>query len=284
VEGVSAVVVNWNAGAVLVDTVRSLLAHPPSGPFEVVVVDNASTDASPDRLAAELPAARLIRNERNRGLAAANNQGIDAARYDRVLICNPDIELRAGAVDALAACLDRHPRAAWVVPRLRRPSGALQTAVGDLPTVADALLGRRWQQRRRKGDTSGFWWDGWRHDREVAVGHAIEACYLVRREAIDAVGRQDERFPLDWEGIDWAARAAAAGWEIWFCPDAEVVHLGGVTLRKAPMRWVAGSHLGMYRYFATRSSPAARPLLAIAVGARAAAKAAAVAVGAWSYR
>jgi N-acetylglucosaminyl-diphospho-decaprenol L-rhamnosyltransferase len=278
VPGVSAVVVNWNGGATVVDTVASLLQHPPAGDFEVVVVDNASTDGSPDRIASSFPAVRLIRNADNRGLAAANNQGIAAARHDRVLICNPDILVGDGAIDALAGCLDRHERAAWAVPRLRRPDGTLQTAVGDLPTLTEALLGRAGRGRRR------FWWDGFGHDEEVPVGHAMECCYLVRREAIDDIGGQDARYFLDWEGIDWARRAADAGWEIWFCPDAEVVHLGGVTLRQVPLRWVRGSHAGMYRYFAARSSPLARVPLAVVITARGVVKAAAVAVGAWRYR
>ena len=276
--GVSAVVVNWNGGSTVVDTVGSLLGHAPRGDFEVIVVDNASSDGSPDRIAEAFPDVRLVRNADNRGLAAANNQGIAAARHDRLLICNPDVLVPDGAIDALGACLDRHPRAAWAVPRLRRPDGTLQTAVGDLPTLGEALLGRARRGRR------GFWWDGFGHDQEIAVGHAMECCYLVRREVIDAIGGQDERYFLDWEGIDWAARAGAAGWEIWFCPDAEVVHLGGATLRQVPLRWVRGSHAGMYRYFASRSSPLARVPLAVAFTARGVAKAAAVAVGAWRYR
>ncbi len=79
----------------------------------------------------------------------------------------------------------------------------------------------------------------------------------MRRAAIAEIGPQDEAFILDWEGIDWAARAAGAGWEIWFTPAAEVVHLGGASIRQAPLRWIAGSHRGMYRYFAKRGSPVA---------------------------
>ena len=225
--GVSAIVVNWNGGSTVVATVRSLLQHRPSSPFEVIVVDNGSTDGSPDVLASTFAArdVRVQRNERNLGLAAANNQGIATARHDRLLICNPDVLVGAGTVDALLACLERHPRAAWCVPRLRRPDGSMQTAVGDLPRLGDALLGRRWTTQH-SGDRRGFWWDRFEHDEEVAVGHAMECCYLVRREAVEAFGAQDERYRLDWEGIDWAARAGAAGWEIWFCPEAEVVHLG----------------------------------------------------------
>jgi hypothetical protein len=282
---VSAVFVNWNGGETLLRSLRSLAEHPPSVEWEAIVVDNASSDGSPDRVAAELPWVRVVRNRANRGLSAANNQGIAASEAPHVLVCNPDILFRDGAVDALLGVLDRRPRAAWAVARLLRPNGSIQTSVGDLPTLGDALLGRRWQLRRSGGrEQRGFWWDGWAHDEELAIGHGMEACYLVRRAALADIGVQDERFPLDWEGIDWAARARDAGWEVWFCPDAEVVHLGGVSVRQVRFRWVLRSHRGMYRYFAKRSPAAARPLLAAAFCARGAMKAVAMAAGAWSYR
>ena len=278
---VSVVVVNWNGGAEILDCLRSLHAAPPSCDWEAIVVDNASADGSPQAIRAELPWVRLVENATNRGLAAANNQGMALSGSRFVLISNPDIVYRPGAVDALLDLMARRPRAAFAVARLMRPDGTRQTAAGDLPTLGEAVMGRTWQ--RRRGTTRGFWWDGWAHDEERLIGHGMEACFLVRREALGDIGPQDERFPLDWEGIDWSATAAEKGWEVWFCPDAEVVHVGGVTLRKAQLRWVLRSHQGMYRYFAKRRPRLMRPLLAVIVGARAALKAAAVASGRWSY-
>ena len=143
----SAVIVSWNSGDALLGTLRSLAEHPPSVPWEAIVVDNASHDGSPDRVRDELPAVRLLRNDRNRGLAAANNQGIAASQSPFILICNPDIVVRAGAVDALLDLLRRHPRAAFAVAKLVRPDGSLQTVAGDLPTLTEALLGRQAQLR-----------------------------------------------------------------------------------------------------------------------------------------
>src|SRR5262249_12622214 len=135
--------------------------------------------------------------------------------------------------------------------------------------------------RRVKGDArSGFWWYGWDHDREERIGHGAEACYLVRRTAIDEVGLQDEGFHLDWEGVDWSRRVGRAGWEIWYCPQAEVVHAGGVSIRRAPYRWVVSSHRGMYRYFKKTVPYPARPLVATTIGLRAGAKLLAAAVDA----
>jgi len=281
---VAAVIVSWNSGDALLGTLRSLAEHPPSVPWEAIVVDNASTDGSPDRVRDEHPDVRLIRNDRNRGLAAANNQGITASAAAFVLICNPDIVVQPGAVDALLDLLHRRPAAAFAIARLVRPDGSLQTVAGDLPTLREALLGRQVQLRNRAKGEAGFWWDGWAHDAERRIGHGMEACFLVRRDALATIGLQDERFPLDWEGIDWSARAAEAGWEIWFSPDATVVHLGGVSLRQAQAAWVVRSHRGMYRYFAKRRGLAWRPFLAVACTVRAGVKLVGVALHLADYR
>lgn len=278
------VVVNWNGGDVLLDALRSLEAHPPSVPHSVVVVDNASSDGSPDRVAERFPGVHLLRNAENRGLAAANNQGMASNRAPYLLLCNPDIVVQPGSIDRLLEVMERRPRAAFVVAKLVRPDGSLQTTVGDLPTLREAVLGRQVQFRRRADGATGFWWDGWAHDEERVVGHGMEACFLVRRSAIDDIGPQDERFPLDWEGIDWSATAAAHGWEVWFSPEAAVVHLGGVSLRQAQTAWVVRSHRGMYRYFAKRRGPLWRPVLALAFGARAALKLVAVRLRLADYR
>jgi N-acetylglucosaminyl-diphospho-decaprenol L-rhamnosyltransferase len=281
--GVSVVIVTWNSRPVVLDCLDALAANPPSAPWEAVVVDNASRDGTPAAVRGHAPWARVVANDANRGLPAANNQGIAATTGALVLIANPDTAVRPGALDAMIDVLERRPQAAFVVPRLRYPDGELQVSAGDLPTLREALLGRQAQRRRPAGDR-GFWWDGWAHDEERRIGRGHEACYLVRRSAIDDIGLQDEAFFLDWEGIDWAARARAAGWEAWFTPAAEVVHLGGTSIRQVPLRWIVGSHRGMYRYFAKRTTPALRPALAAVVTVRGVAKAAAAAMGPAAYQ
>jgi GT2 family glycosyltransferase len=277
---VAAVIVTWNAGAALAECVASLRDHAPGA--EVIVVDNASTDDSVAAAQREHPGLRLLANERNLGLAAGNNQGIGASTRPFVLISNPDVVYTHGAVSALVDVMRRRDRAAFVIARPERSDGTLQTAAGDLPTLGDALLGRQVARARAHVD-SGFWWDGWAHDEERRIGRGLEASYLVRRDAIDEVGLQDERFRLDWEGIDWTERMHAAGWEVWFCPAARVVHQGGASIRKAQVRWVVRQHRGMYRYFAKRRPLILRPVLAVLFGLRASIKVVGLAVGLSRY-
>jgi GT2 family glycosyltransferase len=275
------VIVNWNAGLELRACLESMVANPPQCSWEVVVVDNGSTDSSVVVARQVFPQALWVLNSDNRGLAAANNQGLVAARGRTVVLSNPDVRFLPGALDAFTSALDRHRDAAFVVPHAAFPDGAVQTTAGDLPTLSEALLGRQFQRHKPSvGQPRGFCWDGWAHDEEREVGRAGDVCYAARRDAIVELGLQDDRFPLDWEAIDWSARAKEAGWRIVFCPRARVVHQAGASTGKASRtRWVVDTHRGMYRYFASRRPAWLRPGLAAVFGARALVKLAAIEAG-----
>ena len=272
---VSAVIVTWNSARVIERCLGSLTDPRSRHLREIIVIDNGSSDGTVALVRERFPDVTVIANPDNRGLPAANNQGMRAASGDYFLISNPDVVYQPGAVDELVAAIERHPRAGWVVPRLMYEDGTLHTSAGDLPTLKHALLGRRFE-RRRGGVTDGFWWDGWAHDEERAIGRGHEAAYLVRRAMVDDVGPQDERFVLDWEGIDWTARLRDRSWEVWLAPEARAIHLGGASIRQVPLRWIVSSHRGMYRYFAKRH-PRARIVLAPLIAARGSIKAAGLA-------
>ncbi|HEY1650359.1 MAG TPA: glycosyltransferase family 2 protein, partial [Acidimicrobiales bacterium] len=235
---VTAVVVTWNSADVIGDCLRSLRVALDGLLSTVVVVDNGSGDDTLARVTAAEPDAVVIANPRNRGLAAANNQGMAARPADFFLIANPDVVFDAGAVRALLDLAGRRPRAGWVAPRLRYEDGRLQTSVGSLPTLAQTLLGRQVARRRAGDEPVGFWWDGWPHTEEHRIGRCLECAYLVRAETVRSVGAQDEHYRLDWEGTDWSERFARAGWELWFTPDAVVTHRGGLSRRQVPYRAV----------------------------------------------
>jgi GT2 family glycosyltransferase len=280
---ISVVIVTWNCRERVVECLRSLGEHPPARDYEVVVVDNGSSDGTVEAVRAAAPAATVIANPANRGLPAANNQGMLAATGEYLVISNPDVVYGPGAIDALVDLLERRPRAGFAFACLHHPDGSVQTCTGDLPTLREALTGRAARVARPDPRPHGFWWHGWSHDREVRIGHGGESCYATRRSTIAEVGVQDERFRLDWEGIEWVARAADSGWESWFCPTASVVHVGGASIRQVPMRWIVWSHVGMYRYFESRVPAALRPVLAATITARAALKVARTYSGAHGY-
>jgi N-acetylglucosaminyl-diphospho-decaprenol L-rhamnosyltransferase len=268
---VSVVVVTWNSSSVITGCLTTLQTELPAG-SEIIVVDNASRDNTVALVRELSPDARVIVNEGNRGLAAGNNQGLVAARGDCFLICNPDVEFQPGSVREMLAVLGRHERAAWIVPKQIFSDGVLQTSVGSLPSVWECFWGRQVAMRRQQGTDTGFWWDGWPHDEERTVGHAFECAYVVRRAAVEDIGLQDERYVLDVEGLDWCERFQRNGWEIWFAPEAVVMHLGGTSRRQVPIRTVISQHKGMYYYYSDRTAAVWKPFLAVMFGGRAAVK------------
>jgi GT2 family glycosyltransferase len=267
----SVVVVTWNSASVITGCLTTLARELPAG-CEVVVIDNASSDHTVSLARELVPDATIVVNTTNRGLAAGNNQGMVAARGDNYLICNPDVEFHPGSVREMLAVLERHERAAWIVPKQVHADGTLQTSVGSLPTLVECLLGRQLARTLQRASEGGSWWDSWAHDEERTVGKAFECAYVIRRAAADDIGPQDERYVLDWEGVDWAARFQKAGWELWFAPLSVVTHLGGAARRQVPFRTVISQHKGMYYFYSDRAAPVWKPFLAVAFGARAVVK------------
>jgi glycosyltransferase involved in cell wall biosynthesis len=191
----SIIIVNWNTRALLADCLASIAASNTACQLEIFVVDNASNDGSPEMVAAEFPQVRLIRNTRNRGFAAANNQAIGLAGGRHVLLLNSDTIVHPGVLDASAAYMDANPEVGIMGCRVLNADGSVQISCGRFPTLTNLLLltsglfkvrGFAAAQRYRM--------DGWQRDCERDVD-VISGCYLLARaDAIRTVGMLDESF------------------------------------------------------------------------------------------
>ena len=195
-----------------------------------VVVDVGSTDGTPGFVREQFPRVRVLEVE-NRGLGAGWNRGIEALDAEHVLLLNADAWLVGDALARLVALLDERPRAALAAPRLLNVDGSLQRSVRGFPTLwrlaTEYLFLRKLAPRSRV--LNGFYAGGFAHDRAVQADWMMGACLLLRRAALDEVGPFDEDFFLFSEETDWCRRARDAGWEVWFTPDAECVHVGGAS-------------------------------------------------------
>ena len=197
---------------------------------ETVLVDNGSSDGTVDVVRARFPEVVVVEQE-NRGLAAGWNAGVAHTSGRYVLLLNSDAWLDEGALDALVAFADAHPRAAVVGPRLRNPDGTLQRSVRGFPTLwrlaTEYLFLRKLAPRSRA--LNAFYAGGFAHDETREVEVLMGAVWLVRRAAIDEVGPADARFFLFSEEVDWAYRLRQAGWTSVFFPGAGATHVYGAS-------------------------------------------------------
>jgi len=224
----SIIIVSWNVQALLRQCLESIPQATLGLTYEVIVVDNASTDNS-QNLAREFPHVRWIQNEENVGFTRANNQGIALSQGRFICFLNPDTVLHPNALVTLVQYLQAHPDVGIVGPQLQYPDGTLQPSRYRFPTLMTSLM--------ESTPLAWAWpsnpWNRLYHysDRSPKHTHEVDwlngACLVVRRDVIDTVGPFDEGFFMYSEELDLCRRAKDAGWQIVYMPDALVTHYEG---------------------------------------------------------
>jgi GT2 family glycosyltransferase len=233
------VVVNWNGAHLLSDCLGPLTKR-----FPTVVVDNASTDVSVTLMSSRFPEVQLIVNDGNAGFSRANNQGIERARTDYVLLLNNDTIPDVRAIDELAMFLDTHPVAGIVGPTLVNVDGSRQDSCGPGPNLKTELLAKTMLHRLLTGRRS---WSPVNHRK---VDWVTGAALCIRRDLVLELGGLDEGMFMFYEDLDLCARAREAGHEVWFVATPPIVHLGGATRRHVEARSLIDSYRSTQRYFA----------------------------------
>jgi GT2 family glycosyltransferase len=265
---VSVVIVSFNSRDDLLRCLDSLRAHLDL-PHEIVVVDNASADGSAAAVRERHPEVRLLQSPENLGFARANNLGFQETTAPYVLVLNSDAQVHAGSVQGLIEVLEDRPEVGLVGPRTVNPDGTAQVSFGPMLTPV-----REWRQRRlvrgvRKGRRRYL--D--RAEAESRVEHepvwVSGACFLVRREALDAVGGFDEQFFLYEEDVDLCVRVRAAGWSIIFTPRVEVMHRLGASMASARERARLEYHRSHLRFYEKHHGAAPSAFLRMALALRA---------------
>ena len=244
----SITLVNTNNRDLLRACLASLYEQEHGVAFEVLLVDNASTDGSADMVRHGFPAVRLIENDRRRGFGANHNRGIRQSRGEHVLVLNEDTVVRPGALRAMCDVLDAEPGVGAVGCRLENPDGTLQRSCYRFPSpgrcaLENLLLVAALPDHPRIGD-----YRAWPHDERRDVEFVSGAAIAVRREVIETVGVFDERFFIYAEETDWCRRMRDAGWKVAFVPDGTIVHHGGQSSAKIKDRQFCEFNRSARRY------------------------------------
>jgi GT2 family glycosyltransferase len=195
----------------------------------VVISDNGSTDGSRDFLRERYgDRITIVENGENLGFAAACNRAFAKTSSPYVFLLNPDAELKDGALENIVAFMDAHPRCGIAGSRIYNYDGSVQESCGEFDTWAGAFLrSSAWGEWPIfRAYANGAELRDWKYNTERRVDIAIGAALAIRRTLIDEIGPFDEQFFLYHEEVDFAKRAADAGWETWFVPSSEAVHEG----------------------------------------------------------
>ena len=230
-------IISWNTSKLTRDCLNSLLPELEGLDHEVWVVDNNSSDDSPQVIREQFPHVKLIENGDNVGFARANNQILREAKGDYYLLQNSDTIVPPGSVKALCSFLDEHPEAAAVGPRLHNGQGAVEAPLKPLPTLAgewryclafhSGPLAPLFQRLMRYRQVD------WRDIKEPTPAEVLSAaCLLIRREVIEQAGYLPEDYFLFSEENDFFTRMKAVGLQGYYLPDVEMIHLLGMSRKK----------------------------------------------------
>ncbi|UCC87232.1 MAG: glycosyltransferase family 2 protein [Anaerolineales bacterium] len=236
------IIVSYNTCDMLRACLASVYAGRASSDAQVWVVDNASSDGSPDMVRAEFPQTHLLALKRNLGFAGGNNAalrelGFGAAsdlRPSLVLFLNPDTEVQEDALVQMANVLRTVEQAGVVGASLVYPEGRFQHSAFRFPTLWQIWFDFfPWPARFLDSSLNGRYpYALYRAGRPFAVDHPLGAAMMTRAEVIRQVGFMDERFFMYAEEIDWCIRAKRSGWDIYCAPKAQIVHHAGGSTRQ----------------------------------------------------
>ena len=223
------IIVNWNTRELLHDCLSSLEPACPGLDFEVIVVDNNSSDGSAEMVSTHFPHFKLIKSGANLGFSKGNNLAFPEATGRYILLLNPDTVATPAAFRKLIQFADTKENLAAVSPLLTDERDNPTITYGFFPSTRFHWLGfidpLRWLSFSSLGKRVVQVPS--RDQASAKVDYVAGACFLMPREALEAIGYLDERFFMYFEETDWCWRAQAEGKEIWYCADVEIAHLEG---------------------------------------------------------
>lgn len=250
---ISVCIVTYRARDLLRDCLHSLFENTPQAELEVIVVDNGSQDGVAEMLQQEFPGVRFIANERNNGYTRPMNQALQAGRGRFLLQLNPDTLILPHALDALVAFMEAHPAVGICGPKVLNRDRSLQKpcrrgesrpwAVFTYFTGLAALFPH--------SRTFGEYLMSYAGENEThPVAGVSGSCMLIRREVVEQIGYLDERFFAYQEDADFCFRARQAGWQIYYVPQAQIIHYGSLGgSRVHPYRSILEWHKSYYLYY-----------------------------------
>jgi len=235
----SLIIVAWNAKQYVSECLTSLLKLKELDSSEIIVVDNNSSDGTPDYVKKAFPSVKLILNDSNLGFAKATNIGIKHASGKYLCLINSDVIVPENCIESMFRYMEQNPDIGILGPRMLGVDGAVNRSTMIFPTVWNTFCCAVALDSLFKGSRlfGGFLMKKLGSEKVMEVDVLNGWFWMVRRAALEQVGLLDERFFIYGEDIDWCRRFHLSGWRVVLYAEAAAVHYGGASSKRAPIHF-----------------------------------------------
>lgn len=237
----SIIVVSYNTKKLTVECIKSVIEHTKEINYEILVIDNASSDESVKelkRLAAQKKLIKLIRNKKNLGFSKANNQGIKSASGKYLLFLNSDTLVTDNILGSMVKWVDDNPEVGIVSCSLKYKDGSLQGTGGYFPTLirvfswmliqdfplVDKFIKPFHPMKEKSIKKANSF-----YQEEKELDWVTGAFMFTRRKVVDQIKGFDEEYFMYTEEVDLCYRAKQKGWKVWYKPQWSILHYGGAS-------------------------------------------------------
>jgi hypothetical protein len=224
----SIIIVSYNVKEYLKKCLASIFANQADLKLQVIVVDNASADRSVEMIKANFPSVEIIANQKNLGFAKANNQGLKQARAKYILALNPDTEIIGDCLPKMLELIKSNNQIGIAGCRHLNPDYTLQPSVRRFPTLKAIIMILFKLAKFFDSETLDHYLaKDFDYQKSQPADQVAGSFFLVRQKMLEQIGWFDEKFFIWFEEVDLCYRAKKAGWQVWYSPQASIIHYGG---------------------------------------------------------
>ena len=234
----SIIIVSWNVCKDVIECIDSIYNNPPVSPYEIILVDNASSDETAFQVRSNFPKVVVICNKQNFGFAAANNKGIQEAKGDYILLLNPDTLILPESLNKLVAFMQESTDVGLCGPKIFNPDMTIQQSVRNFPNFPGMFYRFTFLKYlglfRQKAQNWKL--DGFDYSKQQEVEQLMGAAIIAKTSIIKEYGGFDERFFMYYEEVDLCYRVKHNGMRIVYFPGSQIIHLGGQSAKQIPAK------------------------------------------------
>lgn len=244
---ISIVIANWNTKSLIEDCINSIFSTTPFGEikYEVIVIDNSSTDGSREFLRSLKEKISLIENDTNVGYARACNQGMKIAKGRYVLLLGSDTIMKPGTLKRCAEFLDSNPKAGAVACKLLNPDGSTQNSLKKFPKLKNAFYTYlSFDKLNRRYDMADFG-----YNTTCETEQAAATFLMIRKELLEQISYFDETYRILYNDVDLCSRIWEAGYKIYFLHSVSIIHYGSHSTKNADFALRKIMYSDIYRYY-----------------------------------